>query len=239
MNIVAKIRLLIVDDQTLVREGLCALLAEVPDIEVVGEAADGAQAVAMAARLQPDVVLMDLVMPGMNGIEATRIITSRASCDAASGQAQPHVVVLTSFAGDDQVYPALKAGALGYVLKDSRSAELVQAIQQVARNESWLHPVIARKVLRELQPSASQRSTAFQLTAREIEVLRLVARGANDTDIAQQLVISEVTVRSHVSNILDKLHLANRVQATLYALNQGLVSLDNISPTEPADSHSS
>lgn len=218
------IRVLIVDDQALVREGIRALLAEVDGIEVVGEAADGAEAVRKARSLRPDVVLMDIVMPGMDGIEATRQIT--AGAEPARPADTPRVLVLTSFAGDDKVFPALKAGALGYLLKDTRSWDLIQAIRQVYRHESWLAPIIARKVLQEMRQVTGP-AHAEALTPRELAVLRLVARGFDDTEIAQQLVISEVTVRSHVSNILGKLHLANRVQATLFALNQGIVSLAN------------
>lgn len=220
-----RISVLVVDDQAIVREGIRALLAEVPDMIVVGEAADGAEAVRKARLLQPDVVLMDLAMPGTDGIEATRQIRAEADTPQRAGSPGPRVLVLTSFAGDDKVFPALKAGALGYLLKDSGSAELVQALRQVSRNESWLHPMIARKVLREMRQLSVHPSTVEPLTARELEVLRLVAHGLEDTEVAVQLVISEVTVRSHVSNILGKLHLANRVQATLFALNQGLVSL--------------
>jgi two-component system, NarL family, response regulator LiaR len=218
------IRVLIVDDQALVREGIRALLAEVDGIEVAGEAADGAEAVQQARTLNPDVILMDIVMPNMDGIQATRCIT--ATADPAHPAATPRVLVLTSFAGDDQVFPALKAGALGYLLKDTRSWDLIQAIRQVYRSESWLAPTIARKVLQEMR-QVSGPYHAEALTPRELEVLRLVARGFDDTEIAKHLVISEATVRTHVSNILGKLHLANRVQATLFALNQGIVSLAN------------
>lgn len=224
------IRVLVVDDQTLVREGIRALLTEVAGIEVVGEAADGAEAIRQARALKPDVILMDIVMPGMDGIQATRCIT--AAGDSTEAGATPRVLVLTSFAGDEQVFPALKAGALGYLLKDTRSWDLIQAIRQVYRNESWLAPTIARKVLLEMR-QVSGPYHAEALTPRELEVLRLVARGFDDTEIAKHLVISEVTVRSHVSNILGKLHLANRVQATLFALNQGIVSLSGPAGHDP------
>lgn len=219
------IRILIVDDHAIVRKGLCALLAEIDDIEVVGEAGDGQEAISQAAALQPDVILMDIVMPNMDGIAATEQITRR--------QPETRVLALTSFASDDKLFPAIKAGALGYLLKDSDPDDLVQAIRQVYRGESSLHPRIARKLLHELgrplpgkRPS-SPAQTPDPLTGREVEVLRLVAQGLTNQQIADKLSIAEVTVRTHVSHILDKLHLANRVQATLYALREGLTSLDN------------
>ena len=211
------IRVLIVDDHAIVRKGIRALLAEVECIQVVGEAGNGQDAVTMAERLNPDVILMDLVMPGGDGIEAIRHITSR--------QEQAHILVLTSFASDDKVFPAIKAGALGYLLKDSEPADLLQAIQQVHRGEPSLHPIIAIKVLQEMQRPSRHPPTPDPLTDRELQVLRLVAKGLGNQEIAEQLVVTEATVRSHVSNILSKLHLANRVQATLYALQEGLTSL--------------
>lgn len=215
------IRILITDDQAIVRKGIRALLATEPDLEVVGEAENGAQAVNQMEQLQPDVILMDLMMPEMDGIEAIRRITTARS--------SARILVLTSFATDDKVFPAIKAGALGYLLKDSSPEELVRAIRQVYRGESSLHPAIARKVLQELSrpPAPEQSPTSAPLTEREVEVLRLVARGMNNQVIAGQLVISEATVRTHVSNILSKLHLASRTQAALYALQQGLASLDD------------
>jgi NarL family two-component system response regulator LiaR len=213
------IRVLIVDDQAIVRKGICALLAEVAYVQVVGEAGNGEEALAQVQDLEPEVILMDLVMPGMDGIEATRQITN---CHEGI-----RILVLTSFAGDDKVFPAIKAGALGYLLKDSEPADLLQAIQQVHRGEPSLHPIIARKVLREMQRSSKRPPTPDPLTDRELEVLRLVARGLSNRDIAERLVVTEATVRSHVSNTLGKLHLANRVQATLYALQEGLTSLGN------------
>jgi NarL family two-component system response regulator LiaR len=217
------IRVLIVDDQAIVRKGIHALLAEVDYITVVGEAGDGQVAIALAGELNPDVILMDLVMPGVDGIEAIRQITSR--------QEGACVLVLTSFASDDKVFPAIKAGALGYLLKDSEPADLLEAIQRVHRGEPSLHPIIARKVLQEMQHPFKQPPTPDPLTDRELQVLRLVAKGLTNRAIAERLVVTEATVRSHVSNILGKLHLANRVQATLYALQEGLASLEN--RTEP------
>ena len=213
------IRVLIVDDHAIVRKGLRALLTEIDDIEVVGEAVDGQEAVRLTGTTQPDVILMDIVMPNMDGIEATQQITAR--------QLETRVLALTSFAADDKLFPAIKAGALGYLLKDSDPEDLVQAIRQVHRGEPSLHPSIARKVLHELGRPSSQPQTPEPLTEREVEVLRFVAKGLSNQGIADALTIAEVTVRTHVSNILSKLHLANRVQATLYALREGLTSLEN------------
>ena len=213
------IRILITDDHIVVRKGIRALLATEPDIDVVGEAENGRQAVAEADRLQPDVILMDMVMPEMDGVEAIRRITSQ--------QPQARILVLTSFASDDKVFPAIKAGALGYLLKDSGPEDLIQAIHQVYRGEPSLPPTIARKVLQELSRPSEHPPTPEPLTMREVEVLRLVTRGQSNQTIAEQLVISEATVRTHVSNILSKLHLASRTQAALYALREGLASLDD------------
>lgn len=213
------IRVLIVDDHAIVRKGTRALLDTEAGIEVVGEATDGREAVAQAQRLDPDVILMDLVMPGMDGIEAIGAITAE--------QPEARILVLTSFAADDKVFPAIKAGALGYLLKDAGPEDLVAAIRQVWRGESWLHPTIARKVLQEVSsPASDQPPTADPLTKREVDVLQLVAQGLSNQQIAQELVITEGTVRTHVSNILGKLHLASRTQAALYALREGLASLD-------------
>ncbi len=219
-----KIRLLVTDDQGLVRKGVRALLSEVEDMEVVGEAEDGQQAIDRAATLQPDVILMDLVMPKMDGIEAIQKIMAR--------NPKARILALTSFAADDKVFPAIKAGALGYLLKDSEPQDLITAIRQVNRGEPFLHPSIARKVLEELSHPARRPPTPDPLTPRELEVLKLVAQGMNNQEIAEYLVIGEATVRTHISNILDKLHLANRVQATLYALKEGLASLDDTKTPE-------
>ena len=212
------IRVLIVDDHTIVRKGIRALLTEIAGIEVVGEASDGQEAVAQANSLRPDVILMDLAMPRMDGIEATRQITT--------SQPESRILVMTSFATDDKVLPAIKAGALGYLLKESAPEDLVQAIHQIHRGESSLHPTIARKVLQEITHPSDRPPTPDPLTTREAEVLLLVAQGLSNQDIARKLHISDPTVRSHVSNIMSKLHLATRIQAALYALREGLVSLD-------------
>jgi len=216
------IRVLIADDHEIVRKGIRALLATKRDIQVVEEAGDGEQAVALAGSLHPDVVLMDLVMPKMDGIQATREITASLP--------ETRVLVLTSFAADDQVFPAIKAGALGYLLKDSGPQELIQAIHQVYRGEPSLDPSIARKVLAELSSPPQRPLTPDPLTARELEILKLVAQGKSNKEIAEALVIAEETVHSHVSNILNKLHLASRTQAALYALKEGIASLDDIPP---------
>jgi len=212
------IRVLIADDHPIVRKGIRALLATEADIEVVGEAADGKEAIEKAERLRPDVVLMDLVMPGMDGIEAIRRITAR--------QPETRILVLTSFAEDEKVFPALKAGALGYLLKDSSPEELVRAIHQVHRGESSLSPAIARKLLQEISRPPARPLSPEPLTERELEVLRLIARGKSNREIAGELVISEATVRTHVSNILGKLQLASRTQAALYALREGIAELE-------------
>lgn len=215
---ISLIRVLVVDDHFLVRRGICALLATEPDIEVVGEADDGVAAVAAAARLQPDVILMDLVLPYLDGIGAIQQIR-------ASGSA-PRILVLTTFDADDQVFAALRAGALGYILKNSGPTELLQAIRQVFHGESSLHPSIARKVLQELTHPSSTAPTREPLSDRELEVLRHVAHGESNQQIGLVLGISEATVRTHVSNILSKLHLTSRTQAALYALRARLASLD-------------
>jgi len=216
------IRVLIADDHSIVRKGIHALLTTENDIQVVGEVSNGKAAVQQAAVLKPDVILMDLMMPEMDGIAATAQITAQ--------NPDVRILVLTSFAGNDQVFPAIKAGALGYLLKDSSPEELVQAIRQVYRGESWLHPTIARKVLQELSHPVDAAPASLpageQLTERELDVLRLLAQGFSNKEIAEHLVVSETTVRTHVSNILNKLHLVSRTQAALYALRKGLASLD-------------
>jgi len=215
----APIRLLIVDDHAIIRAGLQALLQVVPDMEVVGEAINGREAVDLAEKLAPDVILMDLVMPEMDGIQAIRKILSN--------QPQARILVLTTFSGEDKVFPAIKAGAMGYQLKDSSPQELVEAIREVNRGQASLHPLIARKVLDEVLNPPDLSPTRAPLTQRELEVLRLIAEGLENREIAQRLVLSDATVRTHVSNILGKLHLASRTQAALYALREGLASLDD------------
>ncbi len=213
------IRILIVDDHTIVRKGLRALLATQENLEVVGEAGDGQEALDQAAALHPDVMIMDLSMPVLSGVEATRRITAEFP--------EIRILVLTSYATDDLVFPAIKAGALGYLLKDSDPADLVRAIHDVYQGNSSLHPMIARMLLSELAHADAHDSPPETqvLTAREVEIARLIAKGLSNRAIAEKLIIAETTVRAHVSNILSKLHLASRNQVTLYVLREGLASL--------------
>lgn len=212
------IRVLIADDYPLVRDSLRALLETEPGMEVVGEAADGVEVVLKAHVLQPDVILLDLVMPRQDGIGAIGQIKQQ--------DPDARILVLTSFAEDEKVFPAIKAGALGYLLKSSSPQQLLYAIRDVYRGQSSLHPTIARKLITELQRPPELPPTAEPLSAREMEVLRLVARGLTNQEIAQELVISERTARTHVSRILEKLHLANRTQAALYAAREGFADPD-------------
>ena len=220
----ARVRVLIVDDHAIVRKGIRALLSEADGFEVVGEADNGQAAVQCAEESSPDVILMDLLMPGMDGIEATRQITSR--------QPKTRILVLTSFAADNKVFPAIKAGASGYLLKDSSPDDLVRAIRQVHRGEPSLHPTIARKLLQEVARPIEPQPAPEALTAREMEVLRLIAQGLSNQEIADRLVVSEPTVRAHVSRILGKLHLASRTQAALYTVREGLADADVASAPE-------
>ena len=219
MNASQPIRVFVAEDHAIVRKGICALLTLEPGIEVVGEAGNGLEAVRAIPACQPDVILMDLVMPEMDGIEAIQRIVARRPA--------ARILVLTSFATDDKVFPAIKAGAMGYLLKDSEPGDVVEAIRQLHQGEPSLHPRIARKLMQELSQPPDQPPTPDPLTEREMEVLRLVAQGKNNRDIAGELTITEGTVRVHVSSILGKLHLASRTQAALYALREGLASLDD------------
>jgi DNA-binding NarL/FixJ family response regulator len=209
-----KIRVLLVDDHHVVRQGLVMFLGLDPELQVVGEAADGAQAVQLADQVQPDVVLMDLLMPVMDGLTAIQKIK----------QSHPEIeiIALTSVLEDDKVYKAVHAGAMGYLLKDTRADELAKAIKAASRGEVQLHPEAAKRLIREVRMPESPE----KLTERETGVLRLIAKGLSNKDIAHQLVVSEKTVKTHVSNVLAKLHLPSRTQAALYALREGLVSLD-------------
>jgi NarL family two-component system response regulator LiaR len=212
------IRVLIVDDHAIIRKGVKAVLDLVEDIELVGEAENGNLAIKMDSDLHPDVILMDLMMPEMDGIACIREIKAQ--------RPEARILVLTNFAGEDMIFPAIKAGAMGYHLKDSSPEALEEAIRQVFKGEPSLHPLIAKKVLEELHESPEDQETYETLTKRELEVLNLIAQGFENKDIARQLVVSEATARTHVSNILGKLHLASRTQAALYALREGLASLD-------------
>lgn len=214
-----KIRVYLADDHELVRRGLVALLDTDETITVVGTGVDGVEAVQHVEELQPDVILLDLQMPRKSGLEAIEEIRGK-NPDA-------RILVLTSFGDDDKVFAAVQAGALGYLLKDSSPEELVQAINDVCAGTPFLDPEIALKVIQELnRPLANRRPTEDPLTPREIEILRMVSRGLTNNDIAEILVVSERTVRTHISNILGKLHLANRTQAALYALRKGIADLD-------------
>jgi NarL family two-component system response regulator LiaR len=212
-----KIRILIADDHAIVREGLRALLATEPDLELVAEATDGIQAVTKSRALKPDVILLDLMMPRMDGVEAITEIKK--------DWGEARIIVLTSFSDDEKVFSAIRSGALGYLLKDSSPQDLLHAIHTVANGEGFLSPTIASKVMREINQPPKLPPTKDPLTERENEILQLVAQGMTNDQIAEKLVVSERTVRTHVSNILAKLQLANRTQAALYALKEGLASL--------------
>ena len=212
------IRILICDDHAVVRRGLRSLVGVKPEMELVGEAVDGEEAVSMAKKLKPDVIIMDLVMPRKDGVTAIAEIKKK-NHDA-------RILVLTSFSDDKNVFSAIKAGASGYLLKDSSPEDLLQAIDDVYQGKSSLHPVIAQKVIHEMHQPSDLPPTDDPLSEREVEVLRNVAQGMSNQEIAQTLKIKEGTVRIHVGNILNKLQLANRTQATLYALREGLAELD-------------
>jgi len=211
------IRVLVVDDHTIVRKGICALLATEEGINVVAEASDGAEAIRAAAATRPDVVLMDLVMPGIDGVEATAEILQQ--------RPGTRVLVLTSYTTDDRVLAAVRAGAAGFHLKDADPEELARAIRQVHAGQTSLDPLVTRKLMEQIaRPSGEPGVEA--LTPREVEVVQLIARGLSNQEIGEALFITEVTVRTHVSNILSKLRLASRTQAALWALRHGIASLD-------------
>jgi NarL family two-component system response regulator LiaR len=212
----AAIRVLIVDDHAVVREGLRTYLSLEEGIELAGEAGNGREAVTLACTLKPDVVLMDLQMPELDGVAATAAISERLP--------DTRVIVLTSFTDDEHVLPAIKAGATGYLLKDASAEELVQAIEAASRGEARLHPMIAKRLMQQVTTPREQRAEVA-LTPRELEVLRLVARGMSNKEIARALVTSERTVKGHVSNVLGKLELSDRTQAALYAVRHGIVPL--------------
>ena len=205
------ITVVIADDHPFVRHGLRTYLETLDDMDVAGEAANGAEAVELVERLLPDVVLMDLVMPELDGIGAIRRIREVAP--------STRVIALTSFADDEKVFPAIKAGAAGYLLKDVRPADLADAVRKASRGEALLAPSVAARLMQEV---SGARPAPAGLTDRELEVLRLIARGMSNKQIARELVVSEKTVKTHVSNILAKLHLDDRTQAALYAVREGL-----------------
>jgi two-component system, NarL family, response regulator LiaR len=209
------ISVIIVDDHVVVRKGLRLLLEQQPDITVVGEGGDGEQAIKLAADLVPDVALLDLLMPRVDGVTAVREIKRITP--------STQVIILTSYHEDDQIFGVIKAGALSYLLKDTGPEELVAAVRAAVQGESKLHPMVAARVLREVQQRAH--SPLAELTPREVDVLTLIARGRSNYEIAHELGVGERTVKTHVSNILSKLHLADRTQAAIYALQQRLVPL--------------
>jgi DNA-binding NarL/FixJ family response regulator len=214
------IRVLIADDQALVRDGFGMILDAQPDIEVVGAAADGAEAIEVARALQPDVVLMDIRMPGVDGIEATRRLT-------AEGERGPRILMLTTFDQNEYVYEAMKAGASGFLLKDVRREELVNAVRVIAAGDALLAPALTRRLIEDFvrrpPPGAAPAAVFADLTEREIDVLRLIARGLANAEIAQELVVSDATVKTHVAHILAKLGLRDRIQAVVMAYESGFV----------------
>jgi len=211
-----KITVLLVDDHAVVRQGVRTFLETQADLSVVGEAGSGGEAVKLAAQHVPDVVLMDLIMPDMDGVEATRQVRQ------VSPRSQ--VVVLTSYHEDEHIFPALKAGALSYVLKDLSAEELAEAVRKAAKGEAVLHPRVAARVIKELQGLRADKVNPFtELSERELEVLKLIADGMSNAEMAAKLVLSEKTIKGHVSNILSKLHLVDRTQAAVYAWREGIV----------------
>jgi len=212
------IRILVVDDHVVVRKGLIAVLETEPGFEIVGEAGNGAEANQLACQLLPDVVLMDIIMPVMDGIEATRQI--KRTCPVVN------ILILTSVSSNDKVLPALTAGAIGYLLKDSTPDDLIRAIRRVAAGEGSLDPSVTRLVLAQMNAPAASASAENELTERELDVLKLMARGFSNAEIAREMVVSNATVHTHVSRVLTKLNLASRTQAALYAIKRGLVPLD-------------
>lgn len=218
----APIRILITDAHPIVREGLRTMITNAPGMEVVGEAADGVEAVLKCRELRPDLILLDMVMPRQDGLTTIQEIR-RENSDVG-------ILVVTSATEDDKIFPAIKAGALGYRLKDSTPEQLLEAIYDVHEGKSSLDPSVALKVIHELNRPSQLPSSEDPLTAREMEILKLVAQGLTNQEISDQLYIGDRTVGNHISNILSKLHLANRTQAALYALREGLVSLAQTVP---------
>jgi NarL family two-component system response regulator LiaR len=215
------ITLLLVDDHEVVRQGVRAYLDALPEFQVLAEADSGAAAVRLAAEHVPDVVLMDLVMAGMDGVEATRRVKD------VSPRSQ--IVVLTSYHQDEHIFPALRAGAISYILKDIKMEELATAIERAARGEATLHPRVASRLILEMHGAPKEKVNPFtELTERELEVLKLIASGMTNSKIAEILIISPNTVKGHVSNVLSKLHLADRTEAAVYAWKEGIVRRENM-----------
>ena len=213
------IRLLLVDDQAMVRAGLHMILEAEPDIKVIGEAEDGAKAMTAVRSLHPDLVLMDIQMPVMNGLEATRRIVHEI-------EKPPRVLILTTFERDDYIFEALRAGASGFLLKNAPPEDLVNAVRVVAEGNSLLAPSVTRRIIAEFAqrpPRPHVKDPVEKLTERETEVLRLIARGKTNAEIAAELIVSEATVKTHVSNLLTKLGLRDRVQAVVYAYESGMI----------------
>ena len=213
------IRVILADDHSMVRIGLKAYFATLDDIQIVGEAGTGEEAVQLSADLAPDVVLMDLIMPGMDGVEATRQIKKISQ--------RTQVIVVTSYHEDEHIFPAIRAGALSYVLKDIDPDDLADAIRRAAAGEAVINPRVGARLVKELYGQREETVNAFrELTDREMEVLRQIAAGKNNHEIAETLVISEKTVKTHITNILAKLHLSDRTQAAVYAWQEGIVRRD-------------
>ena len=211
-----KTKILVVEDQSVVREGVVAILSLQEDMEVVGEAVDGVAAVELARKTKPDVILLDMVMPRRDGLETIPMLKEYIP--------EARILVLTSFAESNRVYQAIRSGALGYMLKDTTRTQLLQSIRDVAKGQASIHPSIAMRVIHEIDHPAETTVLTASLTRREMETLRLIARGLSNQEIATVLVVHERTIAKYVSNILNKLHLANRTQAALYAINQGLTT---------------
>lgn len=213
------ITVLLVDDHEIVRQGVRFFLETQPDFSVIAEADSGLTAIKLAEEKIPDVVLMDLIMPELGGVEATRRIKDISP--------RTQIVVLTSYHDDEHIFPAIQAGAISYVLKDVRMEELADVIRRAVHGEATLHPRVASRVIQELHGSRTQELNPFpELTNRELEVLKLIAKGLSNSEIADQLIISEFTVKGHVSNVLSKLHLADRTKAAVYAWQKGVVRRD-------------
>ncbi len=209
-----KIRVLLVEDEAIVREGIAAILGYQEEIEIVGQAKDGIEAVELAVKTTPDVILLDLQMPRQDGLTTIPILKEKLP--------STHILVLTSFADSDRVYQAIKCGAVGYMLKDATPTQLMQGIRDVAEGQATLYPSIAMRVIRELNDPGELMLSTEPLTPRELETLRLISSGLSNQEIGDKLFVQERTVAKYVSNILDKLHLANRTQAALYAVRKGI-----------------